>query len=310
MTKTTILTHPDCLKHITPTGHPERVERLEAINSVLNQKEFTDLNRQEAELCTLEQLMLAHPLDYIKNIESRVPTTGFVSIDGDTHMSPKSWDAACRAVGANIQAVDMVLNDQSNNAFCAVRPPGHHAEKNRAMGFCLYGSVAIAALHALNHHGLARVAIIDFDVHHGNGTSNLLWDERRIFFASTHEMPLFPGTGHVSETGRHNQIVNKPLKSGSGSNEFKDAINQILDRMDQFAPELVLISAGFDAHYDDPLSTLQLTPEDFKWVTEAIVNLAETHCHGKIVSSLEGGYNLAGLTSSLIEHLNVLRGVT
>ena len=310
MTPTTIFFHPDCKEHITPHGHPERVERLSAIETLLQGDEFIDIPKVEADLCTIDQLLLAHPREYIEGIRARIPTDGLASIDGDTHLSNKSWDAACRAVGANIQAIDLVLSGQSNNAFCSVRPPGHHAEKTRAMGFCLFSSVAIGALHALQHHQLGRVAIIDFDVHHGNGTSDILWDEERIIFSSTHEMPLFPGTGHEFETGTYNQIINKPLGTNSGSEEFKQAIKFILDRVDKFRPELIVISAGFDAHYDDPLSTIQLTEEDFGWATKEIQDLAKVHCGGKIVSSLEGGYSLMGLTKSLAEHLNILKGVS
>ncbi len=305
---TTIITHSDCLKHVTPRGHPERVARLEALNETFAGQDFAQVPRLEADLCSTEHLTLAHPVEYVESIRNRVPAHGFASIDADTHMTPGSWDAACRAVGANIQAVDMVMSGQAENVFCAVRPPGHHAEKTRAMGFCLFGTVAIGALYALENHNLERVAIVDFDVHHGNGTSDILWGEDRIMFASTHEMPLYPGTGYESETGRYGQIINKPLGARSGGVEFKQAINAIIDRLDQFKPEMIMISAGFDAHFDDPLSSLRLEPEDFGWVTETICQLAQAHSNGRIVSSLEGGYSITGLTTSVVEHLNALEG--
>ena len=222
-------------------------------------------------------------------------------------MTPGSWDAACRAVGANIQAVDMVMSGQARTFF-VLSDPRTSRRKNPSHGLLPLWDSGNRALYALENHNLERVAIVDFDVHHGNGTSDILWGEDRIMFASTHEMPLYPGTGYESETGRYGQIINKPLGARSGGVEFKQAINAIIDRLDQFKPEMIMISAGFDAHFDDPLSSLRLEPEDFGWVTETICQLAQAHSNGRIVSSLEGGYSITGLTTSVVEHLNALEG--
>ena len=305
---TVLFSHSDCTRHITPRGHPERVERLERLEDVFNQPEFTAIERLDAPLCELDHLTLAHPQSYVDQIQNLEPVHGFAYIDADTSMSKGSWNAARRAVGAIVQATDMVFDGRAKNAFCAVRPPGHHAEKTRGMGFCLFGTVAIGALHAIQKHGLERVAILDFDVHHGNGTSNILWDEKRVLFASTHEMPLYPGSGYESERGSFNQIINKPLGTGTGSTEFRTAMNSIVDRMDKFKPELIFISAGFDAHYDDPLASLRLDEEDFYWATGEMKDLARAHCKDRLVSSLEGGYSILGLTTSVRAHLAALMG--
>ncbi|MYE37644.1 MAG: histone deacetylase family protein [Rhodobacteraceae bacterium] len=303
---TVLFSHNDCTRHITPRGHPERVERLERLEEVFNQPEFSAIERLDAPLCELDHLTLAHPQSYVDQIQNLEPVHGFAYIDADTSMSNGSWNAARRAVGAIVQATDMVFEGSAKNAFCAVRPPGHHAEKTRGMGFCLFGTVAIGALHAIQKHGLERVAILDFDVHHGNGTSNILWDERSVLFASTHEMPLYPGSGYESERGSFNQIINKPLETGTGSAEFRAAMNSIIDRMDKFKPELIFISAGFDAHYDDPLASLRLDEEDFYWATGEMKDLARAHCKDRLVSSLEGGYSILGLTTSVKAHLTAL----
>lgn len=303
---TILFSHSDCIRHVTPRGHPERVERLERLENVFDQPEFAAIERLDAPLCELDRLTLAHPQSYVDQIQNLEPTHGFAHIDADTSMSNGSWNAARRAVGAIVQATDMVFDGSAKNAFCAVRPPGHHAEKTRGMGFCLFGTVAIGALHAIQKHGLERVAILDFDVHHGNGTSNILWDEKRALFASTHEMPLYPGSGYESERGAFDQIINKPLGTGTGSAEFRAAINSIVDRMDKFKPELIFISAGFDAHYDDPLASLRLDEEDFYWATGKMKDLAQIHCMDRLVSSLEGGYSILGLTTSVKAHLTAL----
>jgi acetoin utilization deacetylase AcuC-like enzyme len=235
-----------------------------------------------------------------------VPTEGWVALDADTHLSPGSLKAALRAVGAATAAVDLVLAGGAGNAFCATRPPGHHAETATAMGFCLFGTVAIAAKRALDHHGLSRVAVVDFDVHHGNGTQDLLWTEARALYASTHQMPLYPGTGSVQETGAGN-IFNAPLRAGDGGEQFREAMGSvILPALDAFGPDLVVISAGFDAHHRDPLGSLQLTEEDFAWVTLKLMEAAEIHCGGRIVSVLEGGYDLQGLSASVGIHVQAL----
>ena len=274
---TALITHDECLQHVTPSGHPERVARMETLFELFDQNEFSDLIRCEAPVCSIQHLLRAHPQSYIDAILQAAPDRGFVSLDPDTHVSPGSIDAARRAAGANVLAVDLVLNRKVRNAFCAVRPPGHHAESARAMGFCLFANVVIGALHALEEHDLDRVGIVDFDVHHGNGTSALLWNDERVLFASTHEMPLFPGTGNESETGAHNQIVNAPLRSGSGGVEFRQAMNhRILPALERHQPQCIFVSAGFDAHRRDPLATLNFSEDDFKWATEAICDVAET----------------------------------
>lgn len=304
---TALITHRDCLDHVTPPGHPERVARLEAINRRLDAPEFSDLLRLEAPICDPEHLLRVHPQSYIDRVRAKVPASGTASLDPDTHLSPGSLNAALRAAGANVLAVDKVIEGEVRNAFCAVRPPGHHAEAGRAMGFCLFGSAAIGAMHALEGCGLDRVAIVDFDVHHGNGTSDLLWNEGRALFASTHQMPLYPGTGYPSETGAHGQIVNVPLDPGAGGVEFRRAMSDvILPRVREHAPGCIIISAGFDAHRRDPLANLALQTEDFVWATEALCDAADTLCGGRVVSTLEGGYDLDALSDSVAAHLGVL----
>lgn len=302
---TALITHDDCYGHVTPTGHPEQVARLDA---VLNALEGFDLERVKAPFAADDDLLLAHPKSHVDAIRAAAPESGWVSLDADTHMSSGSLAAAMRAAGANVRAVDMVMSDQVSNAFCAVRPPGHHCERETPMGFCLFGSVAIAAKYALKNHGISRVAIVDFDVHHGNGTQDLVEEDPRILFCSTHQMPLYPGTGHAHETGGHNNVHNIPLPDGAGSQAFRNAINaHVVPAVDQFKPELILVSAGFDAHSADPLAGMELDVADFTWVTEKLCDLADKHCHGRLVSSLEGGYDLEALGASAAAHVNVLR---
>lgn len=309
---TAFLSHNDCLNHLTPPGHPERVERIQAINAAFAAPEFSSLKRVAAPIGEDAHVLLAHPVAYLDMIRAAVPVSGLRSLDPDTHMSPGSFNAAMRGVGGNVKAVDMVLAGEVSNAFVACRPPGHHAEKSTAMGFCLFGNVAIAAKYALDHHGLNRVAIIDFDVHHGNGTQDLVWDDRRIFFASTHQMPLYPGTGAPSETGAHNNILNVPLDPGTGGTVFRQKMRDlVLPAVEAFQPEMIFVSAGFDAHRDDPLANLNLIEDDFTWATQAICDLADRVAGGRIVSTLEGGYDLEALAASAVAHVRVLmeRGV-
>ncbi|HBN30733.1 MAG: histone deacetylase family protein [Rhodobacterales bacterium] len=309
---TAFLSHNDCLNHLTPPGHPERVERMQAINAAFAAPEFSSLKRVAAPIGEDAHVLLAHPVAYLDMIRAAVPVSGLRSLDPDTHMSPGSFNAAMRGVGGNVKAVDMVLAGEVSNAFVACRPPGHHAEKSTAMGFCLFGNVAIAAKYALDHHGLNRVAIIDFDVHHGNGTQDLVWDDRRIFFASTHQMPLYPGTGAPSETGAHNNILNVPLDPGTGGTVFRQKMRDlVLPAVEAFQPEMIFVSAGFDAHRDDPLANLNLIEDDFTWATQAICDLADRVAGGRIVSTLEGGYDLEALAASAVAHVRVLmeRGV-
>lgn len=304
---TALVTHPDCLTHLTPPGHPERVARLEAINAALEAAEFAGLLRVAAPLAADAHLLRAHPAAHLADLAARLPAQGFAAIDGDTFLSPGSLTAARRAAGAVVRAVDMVMAGEAHNAFCAVRPPGHHAETATAMGFCLFGSVVIGARHALEAHGLDRVAIVDFDVHHGNGTQDLVWDDARILFASTHQMPLYPGSGAAHETGGHGQIVNVALPPGATGAQFRAAMRgQVLPQVAAHDPQLILISAGFDAHASDPLANLNLTEPDFAWATQALCDLARDHCGGRIVSTLEGGYDLNALAASVAVHLRAL----
>lgn len=300
---TALISHEDCADHITPPGHPEQVARLDAVLGAL---EGFDLQRVKAPLAAEDDLLRVHPQAHIDAIRAAAPDAGWRSLDADTHMSVGTLKAAYRGAGGVVRAVDMVLGGEVRNAFVAMRPPGHHAERQTAMGFCFFGNVAIGAKHALDHHGLERVAIVDFDVHHGNGTQDLVEDDARILFCSTHQSPLFPGTGAADEVGVGN-VLNVPLPEGTGSQAFRDVITQIvLPRLDAFSPQLVIISAGFDAHMNDPLAGMRLTTEDFGWVTARLCDVADTHCKGKVVSSLEGGYDLAALGASAAAHVKVL----
>lgn len=299
--------HDDCLSHVTPSGHPERVERLEAVTEALSQDRFAKLQKREAPLASREELLRCHPESYVAQIEAAIPTQGSRALDADTHVSAGSWAAALRAVGAVGAAVDGVIAGEFNNAFCATRPPGHHAETAKPMGFCLFGTAAIAAKRALDHHGLQRVAVVDFDVHHGNGTQDLLWNEARTLFVGSHQMPLWPGTGDSAETGATGNVMNLPLQPGTGSTGFRSIWkNHGLPALDAFAPELIVISAGFDAHEDDPLAQLNLREADFVWITEALCDLADIHARGRVVSTLEGGYDLSALAASTAAHVEVL----
>lgn len=300
---TALISHDDCLDHLTPPGHPEQVARLDAVLGAL---EGLNLLRVKAPLAVDDDILRCHPKAHLDAIRAAVPATGWRALDADTHMSPGTLQAAFRGVGGVLRAVDMVLGGEATNAFAAVRPPGHHAERETAMGFCFFGNVAIGAKHALDHHGLKRVAIVDFDVHHGNGTQDLVEDDPRILFCSTHQSPLFPGTGAAHETGVGN-VLNVPLPDGTGSKAFRDVMERVvLPRVDDFAPQLLLVSAGFDAHQADPLAGMNLTTADFGWVTEKLCDLSDRHCQGRVVSALEGGYDLEALGASAAAHVKVL----
>jgi len=305
---TTALYHHAAFEgHVTTPGHPERAARLQAIQTALSAPEFDALDRRDAPVGRVADVLRCHPQDYVDRVTDAIPEDGWVALDGDTHVMAGSLEAAMRAVGANCAAVDAVLGGEVQNAFVACRPPGHHAEKATAMGFCLFGSVSIAAKYALEVHGLDRVAVVDFDVHHGNGTQDLLWDEPRVLFVSSHQMPLYPGTGAAHETGAHDNIMNLPLAPMTGGVAMQRAYSdEVLPALDDFAPELVLISAGFDAHADDPLANLLWHEEDFAWVTQAICDVADAHAGGRVVSTLEGGYDLNALGASVAAHVQVL----
>jgi acetoin utilization deacetylase AcuC-like enzyme len=306
---TLLLTHPACLDHITPPGHPERSDRLRAINQVLAEERFNPLVRSEAPEGSLQSVMLCHPEHYVTELRHIAPSSGMVYIDGDTSMSPGTWEAVMRGVGGAVAATDAVMSGAHNNAFVAVRPPGHHAEKATPMGFCFFDNAAIAARHAQRKYGIARAAVVDFDVHHGNGTQDIFWTDKTVMYCSTHQMPLFPGTGASSERGEHDNIVNAPLVSEDGGAQFRSAFeNRILPHLRKFAPELIIISAGFDAHYRDPLASLNLKAEDFAWVTGKLMDVADQTAGGRIVSVLEGGYDLQGLTESVAAHVTALMG--
>ncbi|WP_022703282.1 histone deacetylase family protein [Pseudorhodobacter ferrugineus] len=302
---TALFTHPDCDLHKEPAGHPEQSARLAAVTYALADM---DLLRFDAPLGTEAAILRCHPTAYIARIRAAIPAQGWAQVDGDTYLAPGSFQAALRGIGGVCAAVDLVLSGGAANAFVPTRPPGHHAETDTAMGFCVFGNVAIAAKHALDHHGLTRVAIVDFDVHHGNGTQDLLWNEPRVLFASSHQMPLYPSTGAAHEVGAHHQMINVPLRAGGTGADMRAAYTaHILPQIDAFAPELILISAGFDAHRDDPLANLNWSAADFTWLTQQICDLADRHCAGRVVSALEGGYDLDALAACAAAHVTVLK---
>jgi acetoin utilization deacetylase AcuC-like enzyme len=303
---TLIFTHDSALLHVTPPGHPERVARAEAVWAAL--RRIDGLDWREAPLAERAEVLRCHPESYLTRIEEALPEEDYVSLDADTFLSPGSLEAALRALGGCNAAIDAVLAGEAQTAFVAMRPPGHHAETATAMGFCLFGNAAIAAKRALDHHGLSRVAVLDFDVHHGNGTQDLLWSEARTLFCSSHQMPLYPGTGAAHETGAHDNVINAPLAPGTGGAEMRRAWGDIiLPAVDDFAPELIIVSAGFDAHADDPLANLNWTEDDFAWLTRAICDVADAHAGGRVVSTLEGGYDLDALAASAAAHVTVLK---
>lgn len=304
---TLLISHPAFLEHLTPLGHPERPDRLRAIERALEAEKFQTLARSQAPLASLETIALCHPMDYIIEVREAAPREGLVHLDADTAMSPGTFEAALRAAGGAIHAVDEVLTKKAANAFVAARPPGHHAETARPMGFCLFDNAAIAARYAQQRYGVASAAIVDFDVHHGNGSQEIFWSDKTIMYCSTHQMPLFPGTGAVGETGEHNTIVNAPLRPGDSGTAFRAAFEtRILPRVSEFRPELVIISAGFDAHMRDPLANINLAEADFIWATQKLMDLADSCAGGRVVSLLEGGYDLQALGNSVAAHVATL----
>jgi acetoin utilization deacetylase AcuC-like enzyme len=305
---TALITHPACLEHDTGPHHPECPDRLRAVLAALEAEEFATLLRERAPLATVEQLTQVHPADYVQAILAIRPAAGErVALDADTLMSHGSAEAALRAAGGAVMAIDAVMEGWARTAFAAVRPPGHHAEPQRPMGFCLFNNAAVAALHARFRWGVQRVAVLDFDVHHGNGTQDMFLDDKDLFYASSHQSPCYPGTGDMWERGVANNIVNLPLRPGQGSEAFRGAwADTILPELERFSPGLIVISAGFDAHKLDPLAQLRLETADYAWITGEILAIAERQCGGRLVSVLEGGYDLGALAASAAAHVRVL----
>ena len=305
---TALITHPDCLKHDMGAGHPERPARLTAIEDhLIASGVASNLQRYEAPLATDEQLARVHPMQYVRAIRETAPETGIVHLDPDTAMNPHSLNAALRGAGAAVLAVDLIFQGKIENAFCSVRPPGHHALRARSMGFCIFNNVAVAARHAVHAHGLERIAIIDFDVHHGNGTEEIFEDDPHVLMASTFQHPFYPYSGTESPASN---MINVPLPAGAGSKQFHEAVTRFwLPALDEFRPELVIFSAGFDAHIEDDMAMLQLRDADYGWVTEQVKAIAERHAQGRIVSMLEGGYALSALGRSVVQHVRVLAGL-
>ena len=298
---TALITHADCLAHVTPPGHPEQVARLRHVQEALATLDLLRLAAPEAGDADLLRL---HPQRYLDRLARAEPARGHAQLDAETWLSPGSVRAARRGVGAALRAVDGVIAGEFANAFCATRPPGHHAEAETPMGFCIFGNAALAAKHALDHHGLDRVAIVDFDVHHGNGTQALLWDEPRALVITSQQMPLWPGSGDPSERGAQDTILNVPLPPGSTGAEMRAAYEaQVFPRLEAFAPRLLILSAGFDAHADDPLAELNWQTEDFGWLTQRLCEIAARTARGRVVSVLEGGYDLAALADSARVHV-------
>ena len=300
-------THPVALQHEAGPGHPEAPIRLRTILRALEEADIHGLLRREAPQATLEQIHRVHPPRYTSRILGAVPQSGYVRVDADTVLNPYSGEAALRAAGAACAAVDAVMAGEAAHAFCAMRPPGHHAEAMEAMGFCVFNNVAVGAMQARSVHKLGRIAIFDFDVHHGNGTQNSFYDDPDTLYVSTHQAPLYPGTGHTSERGIKGNILNRPLPPGTGSDAWRRVVERdVLPAIDSWRPQLIFISAGFDAQAEDPLANLALIEEDFSWVTHELCARADRHCDGKIVSVLEGGYDPAALARSVVAHLKVL----
>ncbi len=303
-----LITHPACLEHDTGPGHPERVERLQAVLAAIETADIPGLIREEAPRASADQLSAVHTREHIDRLLALEISEGdHTALDADTVLSSGSVEAALRAAGAAIRGVDLVLEGSAKAAFAAVRPPGHHAEPDLAMGFCLFNSIAVAAQHARHHHGLGRIAVADFDVHHGNGTQAAFWDDPALFFASSHQSPLYPGSGARHERGSSRNVANAPLAPGSSGSEFRAAWSRdLLPAIDAFAPDLLLVSAGFDAHASDPLAQMRLHADDYGWLTRELVALAGRHCGGWLVSSLEGGYDLAALGECAVAHVEAL----
>jgi acetoin utilization deacetylase AcuC-like enzyme len=306
---TLLFSHESSAQHDTGHGHPERPDRIRAVMQALSADGFAELDRREAPAADLADLDRVNPPGYVERLLAAVPSDGLARIDPDTVISPQSGEAALRASGAIIAAIDAVIAGEATNAFCAVRPPGHHAEPGRSMGFCLFNNIAVGALHARAAHGLDKIAVVDFDVHHGNGTQAVFETDPGLLFASSHQYPYYPGTGAASETGLGN-VFNVPLDAGAGSAEFRAGFeSRILPALAAFRPELILVSAGFDAHAADPLAAIRLDEDDFDWVTRELCAIAGEACDGRLVATLEGGYDLDALVASVSVHVAALMSV-
>ncbi|QKK24817.1 histone deacetylase family protein [Rhizobium hidalgonense] len=309
---TRLYEHPIFLEHVTPAGHPERSDRIRAINVALEHPNFERLERRQAPRASEDSVLLAHPEEHLAAVMREIPEEEdrINQLEADTYASARSLQAALTGIGGAMAAVDDVFSGAADNVFVAARPPGHHAEKMTAMGFCFFNNAAIAARHAQKRHGAERVAIIDWDVHHGNGTQDIFWDDPSVLFCSTHQMPLYPGSGAKDEKGKHNTIVNAPLSPNVGSDHFREAFkSRVLPAVADFRPDLIIISAGFDAHHRDPLAQINLTGEDFDWATGRVLELADRHAKNRVVSLLEGGYDLEGLAESAGMHiLRMMKG--
>ncbi|MEZ2129336.1 MULTISPECIES: histone deacetylase family protein [unclassified Sinorhizobium] len=309
---TRLYEHPIFLEHLTPPGHPERPDRLRSLAIALQHPNFDQLERKQAPQANEDAVLLAHPEEHLIAIMRSIPEEdGEINqIEADTYASPKSLQAALTGIGAAMAAVDDVFSGRADNVFVAARPPGHHAEKSTAMGFCFFNNVAVAARHAQRTYGAERIAIVDWDVHHGNGTQDIFWDDRSVLFCSTHQMPLYPGTGAKDERGAHDTIVNAPLSPNTGSDHFREAFkSRVLPALNDFRPDLIIISAGFDAHHRDPLAQINLVGEDFDWATGRLLEVADRSAKNRVVSLLEGGYDLEGLAESAGMHiLRMMKG--
>jgi len=304
--KTGLITSDTYQNHNTGDGHPEKIDRVTVIIDNFKKLDNKDLIWKKPSKFDQSLLEITHNSDYINFVEKSFPEKGLSFLDGDTIVSPGSKDATSDAVGSIITAIDGVQNKNFKNAFCAVRPPGHHAEKNKAMGFCIYNNVAVGANYLINKYKLNKIAIIDFDVHHGNGTQDIFYDNEKVLYISTHQYPYYPGSGTNDEKGKHNNILNIPLPAGTTSEEYLNAYESVLNKIKEFKPEFILLSAGFDAHKDDPLAQLQLESKDFYNITKRTLELSKQYCDGKVVSILEGGYDLLALQESTEMHVKAL----
>lgn len=302
--------NPDFLEHLVPDGHPERPDRLRSLNLALEHPNFSRLVRKKAEVANEDRVLLAHPESHLQAVMRSMPEEGIVQLEADTWASPASLKAALTGVGGALAAVDDVFSGAADNAFVASRPPGHHAERDKVMGFCYFNNAAIAARYAQTVHGAERVAVVDWDVHHGNGTQDIFWNDPTVLFCSTHQMPLYPGSGAKSETGEHGTIVNAPLNPHDGSDHFREAFrDRVLASLEKFRPDFIVISAGFDAHHRDPLAQINLVGDDFDWATGKVLDIAGKCSNGRVVSLLEGGYDLEGLAESAGLHiLRMMKG--